>query len=261
MLFRIVGFIAICSLAAACHHAAQVREEAEVRLGGAHERWRLEWRSRTKEVCMPESDGFVTCPCTGFAYGEMGRAALVRTRANGQQEELPLGPLFADEENPAESAMAIFQRWPVADSDFAINDSLERVRRIESRTPVSLMSLADYDHDGEATEFLLQVGTAPCGKREAMLVGVSASQPKLHAFTSVAHPSTPLVLEDYVWKSSLLAGASPMPVLEIACGDHGAETRTEVRLRATPAGLDGERLTYECRSDGSAGKLLTSEAL
>jgi hypothetical protein len=56
------------------------------------------------------------------------------------------------------------------------------------------MKVADYDRDSEATEFLIQFGTLPCGKSQFAAVGVSAKESHLHALTSVAKPDTPLIM-------------------------------------------------------------------
>lgn len=245
---------------AACRGAALVRQEIDVPVAAAHERWRLEWRRPPKEVCAPETDYATACPCTGFAYGEMGSLRLVRARPDTPEEQLVLDSLFGYGDNPADSGLAALQRWPVLDSDWEAKDRHELGVEVRKRVPASIMSLGDYDHDGRATEFLLQVGTEPCGKREAMVIGVSSAQPHLHAFTSVAHPRTPLVLEVHIWQA-LLRASGPISAIEWACGDHASDTETNVRLTATPAGFAGQRRTYDCKTDGTAGKLVSSEPL
>jgi hypothetical protein len=68
------------------------------------------------------------------------------------------------------------------------------VTDIERRPAPVIMKFADYDRDGEATEFLIQVRTLPCGKSQFAAVGVSAKESHLHALTSVAKPDTPLIM-------------------------------------------------------------------
>lgn len=120
--------------------------------------------------------------------------------------------------------------------------------------------LGDYDHDGRATEFLLLVSAGPCGHQASVLVGLSTTQPSLHAFTSVAHPEEPLVLAPEIWELLLRSGGSATGI-EWRCRDHGAETQTEVSLRAGPAGIDGTRSEYQCTADGARGQLVRSERI
>ena len=48
-----------------------IREESQVVVNSVTETWRLEWAEPPKPYCEP-SEGSLTCPCTGFAYGESG---------------------------------------------------------------------------------------------------------------------------------------------------------------------------------------------
>lgn len=140
-----------------------------------------------------------------FAYGESGQVDLVRKSTTGAVDRLSLAPLFIGQETPAAEGVPVLQRWPVLHSDYSDTSGTETafLQRIESRPVVHLMTLGDYDHDGRVTEFVLQVGALPCGKREAVVVGVSRARPTLHAFTSVAHPERPLVLEATIWAALL----------------------------------------------------------
>jgi hypothetical protein len=130
---------------------------------------------------------------------------------------------------------------------------------------VRIIALGDYDHDGRATEFVLQVGTLPCGRREAVVVGVSAADGSLHAFASTAHPERPLVLEARFWERLRQLGtrvaadtAGRAAWVEWPCGDHGADTQTEVRLWAGPSGIGGTRSEYACTGGGLRGRLISS---
>ena len=52
-----------------------LREQQSVTVGGVAESWQLVWEGRPKPICGPQDvEMAITCPCTGFAYGEMGRA-------------------------------------------------------------------------------------------------------------------------------------------------------------------------------------------
>lgn len=241
---------------------AITREEAPVGVGATSERWALEWRRPPSSICGPDDpSGALTCPCSGFAYGETGELDLVRRAPGRPDERLALTPFFSEGENPAEDTqLAVLQRWPVLDSDDAAIDSVDLGPTIRARPVTRVMVLGDYDHDGRATEFLLQVSAGPCGHQASVLVGVSTANPSLHAFTSVAHPAQPLVLRPELWELLRRSGGEATGV-EWPCGDHGAETRTEVRLWAGPAGIDGVRSEYECAADDARGRLVSSERI
>jgi hypothetical protein len=239
-----------------------VREEIAVRVGATKERWALVWRHAPAPACGPEDTArALTCPCEGFAYGEQGELDLVRRVPGRAEERLALTPLFREGENPTEAeGLAILQRWPVKDSDYEVTDSVGFAADVRARPVTRTMMLGDYDHDGKATELLVQVGASPCGHRAAVLVGLSNAQPSLHAFSSVGHPTRPLVLEPHIW--ALLLGASgKFTGVEVQCGDHAAETRTEVELQVGPSGIDGTRVQYECAPGGARGRLVRSERI
>ena len=58
------------------------------------------------------------------------------------------------------------------------------------------MPLGDYDRDGRATEFVLQVDAGPCGHDTSLVVGISRDTPRLHAFGTAESPDEPLVRFD-----------------------------------------------------------------
>lgn len=260
---HILLVIALC--AGACGRSAIVREQATVHRGAIAEDWRLEWRTPPKDACVPETAMDITCPCVGFSYGQRGILDLVRHRRDAGDERLPLTPFFQYGETPIyseiphDSTEAVLQRWPVFGADFSVDDRDELGRRVRKREAVSTLRLGDYDHDGQATEFVLQVGTLPCGKRESVLVGISAAHPALHAFSSIAHPDQPLVLEATIWEA--LLKPDTVTAVEWACGDHGGDTQTEVRIVVTSRGFDGVRSEYECGAHGKGTKLLSSSRL
>ena len=55
-----------------------IREEHKVVVDGVEEHWRLEWASPPKPACPPDDPVWMTCPCSGFAFGERGNLVLVR---------------------------------------------------------------------------------------------------------------------------------------------------------------------------------------
>lgn len=238
-----------------------IREEHTVVVDGVEERWRLEWVGQPKPACAPEQPEWMTCPCSGFAFGEAGTLVLVRTRPGQEDERLTLNRFFTDDyDSPANEGEAVLRRWDLDNDDIDEAESPGFASRVKARPIAPVMRFADYDHDGRATEFLLQVGTLPCGKRMSVAIGISRRNGRLHAFTTAEHPEQPLVLQASQWEA-LLQAKTPATVIDWKCGDHGSDTETELELSADANGIHATRIEYECTEDGARGKFIKKEAL
>lgn len=226
-----------------------------MRIGGRTELWRLEWEKPPLPACEAGDAMWITCPCAGFAFGERGLLDLVRLRDGKEVERLPLTPLFA-EGIVDYGAVAILRRAEPSEADF--KDELEDpglAGRVRTRPSERVLDLADYEHDGQAREFLLQVAAAPCGKRMHVAVGVSRADPRLHVLHSLAYPERPLVLRIDHWQALRQAAAPPRRV-DWPCGDHGSDTETELELRADQHGIAVHEREYLCTKAGERGRLL-----
>jgi hypothetical protein len=233
-----------------------VREAQTMIVGGVAEQWRLKWLSPPKPACGP-SDESLTCPCTGFAYGESGDLALIRLRNGTEIDRLSLTPFFED----APADKAVLERWePDHDKDFGAAQKDDFTVAVAKRPTVQLMHLSDYDHDGQASEFYLQTEAAPCGKSVGIVVGMSRTNPRLHAFGTISHPSKPLYLHKPEWES-LRDASGEVEVLDWQCRDHGSESQTTVRLGWTKDGIQGMRREFTCTPEGQAGELIHEEPL
>ena len=129
------------------------------------------------------------------------------------------------------------------------NGRREFRKRVLERKPVRILKLADFNHDGWATEFVLQVRNEPCGKRQSVLVGVSPGRSKLHAFGSADHPDRPLILEAEAWQQ-LRGAKGTIRFVERPCGDRGSAVRSELLLGADASGIHAVRETYACDRRG-----------
>jgi hypothetical protein len=193
---------------------------------------------------------------------------LVRTRDGKEVERLDLTRLFADHETPAwETKKAVLQRWPVVKSDLEAfgqaddNDSLSDFKaRVTRRMPVSVLAVSDFNQDGSATEFVLQVGVLPCSKKESVLVGISRDQPRLHAFGTVEHPETPLVLYADLWPR-LRTARRPFRVVTWPCGDHGSDEQSEMILSVDRAGIHAVQERFACEDGKEHGRRLSRRVL
>ena len=72
-----------------------IRQTKTVQVGKISETWQLVWHGQPQALCpVSEAEEAITCPCTGFAYGEQGDLSLVRQRNKRVVESLPLNAMF-----------------------------------------------------------------------------------------------------------------------------------------------------------------------
>jgi hypothetical protein len=85
---------------------------------------------------------------------------LIRLLNGFEIDRLQLAPFF-DEILADTGRVAVVQRWqPDYDNDSkAASEDDEFPALVAKRPPVQVMHFADYDHDGEQSEFYLQTGT------------------------------------------------------------------------------------------------------
>jgi hypothetical protein len=238
----------------------RIREEKTLIVDGVKEVWQLRWLSKPENSCgADDAEISLTCPCSGFAYGQKGRLALIRIRRGQKEERLELGPLFPND-YPNEPPSITVQEWAPAevgdDSDWKHFNDDNFEEQVRSRKPVDLMHFADYDHDGKATEFLIQVATLPCGKHQMALVGISRSNPHLHAFSTTEKPMLPLILSDWEW-DALLKSSGGVSVIDWYCGDHGSNVQWKMQLERTDGVLHAKGLGYSCPVSDSAKPIET----
>ena len=214
---------------------AVVREEAKVTIDGVDESWRLEWRHTPLPECM--SDDWYTCPCAGLEFGEKGDLDLVRLRPGLPEDRLALNALFEDRD-------AKLARWAPtgAERDKLVVPSQASLQK---RPPVQIMKFDDYDHDGRATEFVLQIAAFPCGHTTSVVIGVDKKYPKLHIFSSFEAAKDWLTLESRSdWEK--VRGPLPVTLVEWNCGDHGSDAEESVQISADARGLHTTRRKKDC---------------
>lgn len=238
-----------------------MREQRTVVVGGASEEWLLAWAGQPSPICRAEEmETAMTCPCEGWAYGETGDLWLIRRRGGREIERMRLGGLFGKFDYPAAEVRegdAYLQRWPpkARDPERAEAGDPGLLREILRRPAPRVIQPVDYDHDGEATEFLIQVGVLPCGKRQFAAVGVSRARPRLHALGSATHPDAPLILPLAAWQA-LARSARPEPMVIWPCDDHGSEVESVLTVSASGGVIRAVNRDYGCPSQGDAGRLV-----
>jgi hypothetical protein len=244
-LLALMALIATPLLAAPAKEV--VREQRSFMVNGSKEVWRLIWRGTPNDNngCGPaHPDMAMTCPCSGAAYAQVGDLVLERERPGAGRERMPLTPLFVasglliNEKGP----VAMLPRWPAPLRDIGHSPTTAAIR---ARPAVPIMRLRDYNHDGIAGEFLLQVDTLPCGKHLLVAVGTTRDKTHLHALTSAEHPERPLALYQWQW-DALARSPRPGKVIEWSCGDHGMGEETTVVLKTDSGRIHATRITSTC---------------
>lgn len=243
-----------------------IRERRAVTRAATQETWELRWRSTPSLVCTPDEPLWITCPCHGFEFGEAGDLEVVRRRNGRDVDRLHLTPLFAGRNQPGwETGMAALRRWPELPADrdaFIKADPDERelaafARAVTTRGSVSVLAMHDYNGDGAATEFLLNVGTLGCGEPEAMVVGISDKHPTLHPFGTAEHPDTPLVLRRMQWDQ--LRTSNPYRAVTWQCRGP-EEEQVEVAISVDEKGIHAREKRFACDRSGR-GRQLSSRIL
>ena len=213
-----------------------LREEKTIEIDGVKETWRLEWLRPAAPTCMGD-EGIASCPCAAFAFGEVGDLDLVRTKPGAPEERMHLSDLFDDRD-------AKLARWaPTAAERKAIK--APTATELQSRPVVTIMTFGDYDHDGRATEFVLPIGSGPCGHVQAVVIGIEKLNPKLHAFGSAEKPTEPIVL-DRPGDWDKVKAKLPADLVQSPCGDHAAEVETHIVVTADAKGLHASTTTKKC---------------
>ena len=237
------GALLVAMLFAATSFAAgtaQVREQKSVVIGGQHETWRLLWAAAPAAACAAdEIEAALSCSCSGFAYGETGQLSLLRIPATGPGETLELAQFYIAAATPAPPGSALLQRWqPIPasasdeDDDWHHASDFNFLKRVQARRTTDAMRIADYNHDGQASEFLLQVGVLPCGRPQLLLVGVSRRNPHLHVFAAADAGDQPLLMGPRAW-AAVLKNPRARQVVEWPCGTDAdsVESVVDVEVR------------------------------
>ncbi len=260
-------FIGLCAGAAntlllvqgavAAEMPSLVREQKTVVVDGRKETWKLEWQAAPLPMCGAEDVATaLSCSCSGFAYGEAGQLILVRLQPGVAREVLDLTPFFKGEASPGGGAAAVLQRWrPVPatahdeDDDWHHASDFNFIKRVQARGIAEIMRIGDYNHDGRASEFLLQVGTQPCGRHVMVLVGLSRLNSQLHIFAAADAPTVPLEMGPRVWEA-VRNSAKPARVVEWPCGDHAGDMESTVTVAVRHGIFNVQRDNRSCPAGG-----------
>jgi len=212
--------------------APVVRATRVVVVDGVNETWSLRWRGAPDSVC----GDAMSAACQGFAFGEQGSLELLRERPGAATETLALDKLFDD-------GLARLQKYAPHPGDGLLTVDAPF---LAGRPVVDVMKLGDYDHDGRATEFVLQIGANAYGHQPSIVVGISTADPRLHAFTSASDPKTPLALETPGAWERVKNATRAVTLVQVRCGDHGATEEEDARITFKGGILDVTRKKKPC---------------
>ncbi len=259
LLATTLGLVAVTTFSPACSSESFVREQRAVKVLGKNEIWELSWAAEpSTSFCGPDDlTATMTCGCDGFSYAESGTLYLTRKSGGREIDRINLGEPFASLGVGLGQGQLALQRWPTEEGDYDRESRGESglAEEIRGRPSVRVLQLADYDHDGSASEMLLQVSAASCGHRGYAAVGVSKSRPSLHFLTSAGQPELPLVMNLKQWEALAKTG-KPSSVTEWTCGDHGMLTQGDYVVSAASGVIQVNIREYECNSDGTLGRMI-----
>jgi hypothetical protein len=208
-----------------------VRQERLVVVDGREEHWSLVWTSPPSLDCVDA--GRQSCRCFGKELGERGPLVLVRARPDGGEQRLDLGTVT-------------LPRWRSEPGDAERFPGSVDIDAVRGRPLVDVMVLGDYDHDGRATEFVLERGAEMCGFHEAIVVGVSRLRDELHVFAAAGDPPVALDLPHAADWEQIRRGL-PAEIVYIPCGFRGGwPTYEMIYVSRDAAGLHARHRRYAC---------------
>jgi len=246
---------------------AYVRETRTVIVDGHREIWRLEWREKPIPACGADDVySAITVPCQDFAYGEAGLLWLIRQREGHDIDRMDLTPLYHESSLSGYDGVFVLRHWPmrIRDMDRTDRGDPTLLADVARRKPYVVMSLADYDHDGRATEFVVEVDDFPRAERY-VAIGITKNKPHLHALSSAAHPGEPLFLSKGAW-DALKATGKPSNVVDWPCvfdlwGGSYADGASGTRVEANHGTIRAWDRNYACNAKGQLGKGETGKEL
>ncbi len=260
---RLAPWVALCLAGICLAHKAvaaaeleTIRQETEVSFNGKREVWQLKWLGEVKLGACTVSDAAsaITCPCQGFAEAESGHLVLDRIVDGNFVERLDVSERL--KQLPGDFGGILLPRWPVAGGEML--ECLEQERdgkhesaceqlkqRVQKRAPVNVMQMADYAHDGAATQFLLHVMNLPCGKPVSVAIGVTRARPRLDVLRGAENPTEPLALFNWEWEA-MVKVSNLVTVVTWNCGDHGSEVETRDRIEVKGGDISVRREESKC---------------
>ncbi|MFO0608878.1 MAG: hypothetical protein U0324_37275 [Polyangiales bacterium] len=97
------------------------------------------------------------------------------------------------------------------------------------------LDLADYNHDGQATELAAYVGHLACGVEVSAVIGITRERPRLHVLRWADGAAMTLAVDATWWDA---VRASPRgEQVTIGCGNHGYDGEQRVRWGPAARGL------------------------
>lgn len=209
-----------------------IREQRRVVFGGVEEIWRLRFTSASTAPTMPPPHEW-TCPDRYDAQFDAGAVVLERLRGGVVIEAITAVEVGDDEIG---GGIAAFWQIPNIDEDPPPRDI--------GNPWQTLLDIGDYNHDGDASEFVLPGAHICCGHAVSLLVGVTRDDPRLHVLTWRGGGTMSLPNERDRWEA---VRARPRgEIVTWGCGDHASEQEERTRWWPGRGGLRAANSVRQC---------------
>jgi len=212
--------------------APDVREWRAVVVDGVEEIWRVRFVTPSRApAAIPEGEW--TCPDGFYARFDRGRAVLERLRDGVVIDRFHTPCEVLGEDHGCSTELLI--PWHI---DPSVHDRPVPGSTVERLPWITFLDLADYDHDGRATEVAIDVGHLVCGHSNSVVVGITRDNARLHVLHWANGERMALPRGSWAWDE--VRARSRGEMVTWGCGDHGYDG--EERLRWWPSGgrLDAE---------------------
>lgn len=208
-----------------------VREQARVRVDGVDEVWRLRFVTPSRATPLPPPEER-TCADRYDAGFDAGEVVLERLRDGVVVDALT--------HIAGEHPVALRAPWQLYGAD---HGSPERDLGNPWRT---LLDVGDYNHDGDATEFVVDLEHIACGHNSSAVVGVTRRNPHLHVLEWTNGGEMRLPNGGHLWEAVRASARGER--VSWPCGDHGAPEAETLRWSPAPGGLRASTQVRSCPS-------------
>ncbi len=205
--------------------APNIRESHRVMVDGVEEEWRVRFETSSRPSEEQDDEGG-TC-LDAFARRHDERPAVIERLRNGVVvDSLRNACMSGDSGGGCFPHLLIPRRV-----QSTMRQPSPTPAQLE-RTPwITVLDIGDYNHDGRAWEFALNIGYLICGHPVSAVIGITRDQPRLHTLRWADNQPMALINDLRQWDA---VRAHPRGEMVIwGCWDHGYGA--EKRLRWHPA--------------------------
>jgi hypothetical protein len=207
-----------------------IRESRMVMVDGVMEEWRVRFISPSGAYPSIPPDEW-NCIESFYNHFDRGDAVLERLRDGVVIERIDHLPCAEGSYMPCPYSLLI----PRHAVPYPFDEASATAATLEHLPWITWLDIADYNHDGQATEFAVNVGRIACAVQVSLVVGVTRDRPRFHVLRW-ANGDTMSNAVDQTWWDDV-RDRSRGEHVSIACGDHGYPGEQRIRWWPTPHGL------------------------